>query len=150
MTSLEERFWAKVDRRHEDECWPWTASLTTSGYGQIQAWTVKGWRPVACSRVAYALTYGDIPEASWVLHSCDNPPCCNPAHLRLGTPADNAQDRVDRGRVKGPPAKLSDSQVREIRCRAGTEGQSSLAREFGVTPSLVCRIVNGHRRRSVV
>ena len=107
---IKDRFWSKVDIKSPDECWPWTASRTRQGYGHF-GWNQK---VVEASRVAYILTHGD-PGDFCVLHSCDHPECCNPAHLRAGTHQDNSQDMVDRGRVSLQGRKLTMDQAREIR-----------------------------------
>lgn len=88
----EQRFWSKVDRRGPDECWPWLAAKSATRYGVFDK--------TRAHRVAYALTHGLIPEGRIVCHRCDNPPCCNPAHLWLGTPKDNTADMVAKGRAK--------------------------------------------------
>lgn len=93
------RFWPKVDRRGPLECWPWTASsLTTYGYGHIRLTSSR--RKVLSHRLAYELANGPIPDGLKVLHECDNPPCCNPAHLFLGTHLANARDRDSKGRQR--------------------------------------------------
>lgn len=89
----EARFWAKVDRSG-DGCWLWTASTDQGGYGQFQI----GRRPFKAHRISWELANGPVPAGLWVLHSCDNPPCVNPAHLRPGTPADNMADQLERNR----------------------------------------------------
>ncbi len=95
--SVKERFWSKVDKRGPDECWPWTAGRMSTGYG---AFAHKR-QQFAASRFALVLTTGFIPDRHLhACHSCDNPPCCNPAHLRWGTVSDNAQDAIERGRRK--------------------------------------------------
>jgi hypothetical protein len=73
-------------------CWPWTGSCTRHGYGKLSATEVA-------HRVAWELTNGPIPSGLCVLHRCDNPPCCNPAHLFLGTRSDNVADMVAKGRA---------------------------------------------------
>lgn len=83
-----------------DGCIVWTRSVDRWGYGRI---TANG-KQVGTHRVAYEIAYGPIPDGLLVRHSCDNPPCCNPAHLLLGTVQDNADDRVARGRGYRPSA----------------------------------------------
>ena len=97
-----ERFWSKVDRRGADECWPWTAKARSAhGYGLLKH---RSGRNIVASRIACWLGHGNppIPNAK-SLHSCDNPPCCNPAHLRWGTQLENVADAVERSRHSPPP-----------------------------------------------
>ncbi len=92
---LEERFWSKVDVRGEDECWNWQAAKDERGYGRV------GTEPgsVALShRMAYQLHTGLAAEGKFVCHRCDNPSCCNPKHLFIGTPLDNNRDMYAKGR----------------------------------------------------
>ncbi len=87
-------FWSKIDRSEVESCWPWFGGKLQSGYGG--AWW-RG-RHTGSHRVAYELANGPIPGGLQVLHRCDNPPCCNPAHLFIGTHLDNMRDKVDKGR----------------------------------------------------
>jgi hypothetical protein len=87
---LENRFWEKVDMQGPDDCWEWTASTDRDGYGKF-----KAGKMYQAHRIAYYLATNEDPGDLCVRHTCDNPPCCNPAHLRLGTNDDNAHDREE-------------------------------------------------------
>jgi hypothetical protein len=91
------RFWSKVDQSSGD-CWTWTAA-TYQGYGRFQVGGPKGNRTVAAHRMAWELTHGPIPDKLHVLHHCDNPPCCRPEHLFLGTIRDNNADAQAKDRM---------------------------------------------------
>jgi hypothetical protein len=94
-----DKLWAGVDRSSDDDaCWPWTRWTVESGHGQI---TIAG-RPRRVHRLVWALVHGEDPYPHYVLHRCDNPPCCNPRHLFLGTKKDNTQDMVGKGRGGRP------------------------------------------------
>lgn len=88
-----ESFYARADKL-ENGCWEWQGATNGHGYGQLG---YNGKRTTA-HRLSYELSNGEIPAGVLVRHTCDNPPCCNPAHLILGTHLDNAADRVARGR----------------------------------------------------
>lgn len=107
--SLEERLWAKINKRGPDECWLWMASLNAYGYGQIQAEDKS--RPLRASRVVYETVHGSIPKGMHVLHHCDNPACCNPKHLWLGTHQDNMDDMNAKGRNGNVGRKLTPDQI---------------------------------------
>lgn len=136
-------FWEKVDIRGPDECWPWTASLREGGYGQVR------WGRIVTSahRVAWILTNGPIPDDLWVLHSCDNPPCCNPGHHFLGDVVINNADRDAKGRgrhLRGEEAggaKLTAVQVLEIRAKLAARVRGRvLAKEYGISEPTITQI----------
>jgi hypothetical protein len=90
------RFWAKVDKSAGDNgCWVWTAGKANFGYGEF---VVGGGEKIRAHRWAYEETHGKIPNGLYACHRCDNPACCNPKHLFLGTPQDNVLDMVSKGR----------------------------------------------------
>jgi hypothetical protein len=98
----EERFWCHVDKRGPDDCWNWKASRV-KGYGQIR---ISETEVIRAHRVAWEYTRGPIPDGLFACHKCDNPSCCNPSHLFLGTAQDNADDKVAKGRqAKGARCK---------------------------------------------
>lgn len=151
---LVSRFWAKVDKRSPDECWPWMAATQRNGYG---AFAVRHGDVRPASRVAWMIYHDqEIPPEAWVLHSCDNPPCVNPDHLRLGSRQDNVDDMVRRrrhwshrgaystaGKSNGR-AKIDPAVVAMIRERAASgETQESIARDVPVSRSQVGAIARG-------
>jgi hypothetical protein len=149
---MAQRFWAKVAIRGTWDCWEWQANRKPEGYGQFKATPGTS---VRASRMAWELTYGK-PGALWVLHHCDNPPCCNPRHLSLGTPADNTLDCLRKGRFQsGDTAaaltafverirRLTDAQITEARQRhAAGESSRSIGRALGVHHTTILRLVNG-------
>lgn len=127
----------------ENGCWNWTG-FKRRGYGSI---SIQGKnKPV--HRVAYELWVEPIPEGMWVCHKCDNPSCFNPQHLFIGTPNDNMQDCIRKGRMNKPRGedhgncKLTISQVLEIR-KLASEGMThpTIADMFCIGRSGVGRIV---------
>ena len=139
----EEYFWSRVDKRSNMECWPWKgAKFVRKGYGALR---FNG-KTMIASRVAYQLTFGPIPDGMFVLHKCDNPPCCNPDHLWIGTNTDNVKDMDVKGRRRTVArhgeacgaSKLKLFQVMEI--RSSSKSSRVLAREYGVTKSTILRI----------
>jgi hypothetical protein len=150
--SLSERFWPKVDMSAgPNGCWLWTGSSTgKKRYGLSRA-SGSDLRRLLAHRASYEIAYGPIPAGMFVCHTCDNPSCVNPAHLFLGTPADNTADMIAKGRrhqprVQGdsvPNARLSASDVVSIRkmSEAGM-AKKDIADRFGVTAQHIGDIVN--------
>lgn len=165
--SLEERFWAKVDKTpgygSSGDCWVWTARVGSHGYGEITISDHMGKRVVNAHRVSYEISNGAIPSGLLVRHKCDFRICVNPLHLEVGTHQDNSNDCVSRGRTpkgenhyrrtktyktiegeKNGRAKLTTEQVLSIRSRvASGEKRSELAKEFGVSWTAINKAVNG-------
>lgn len=122
-------FWARVDIRGPDECWPWKQSDGDYGFCAFEG------KPRAVHKVAFRLTHGYWPP--YLRHSCDNPPCCNPAHLLEGTHRDNMDDMVERRRrARGeasPQAKLTEADVRAI--RVDSRSTREIAKAYSLTSS---------------
>lgn len=143
------RFWRKVDKRGEDECWPWTGTtLRKTGRGQVYVRRSDGRKArLSAPSVAWQLTTGKpIPVGQIARHSCDNPNCCNPRHVLAGTQSQNIGDCVARMRRNafGRQA-LQAPDVLTIRARAATgERHQSIADDYGVKRHSIGGIVNGH------
>src|SRR5260370_813907 len=94
-TDVEKRFWSKVDTSFvPGECWEWDGTKDECGYGKFLLLGKK----VQAHRLAWKLTRYFLPDYLCVCHECDNPSCCNPSHLFLGTQNDNMQDKMRKGR----------------------------------------------------
>ncbi len=138
------RFWRKVDKKGDDECWEWKASFRNAGYGAFKigdkvfdvhrfSWEIENRRPV--------------PDGKIICHTCDNKKCVNPAHLFLGTHKENTQDMLKKGRdnyAKGEKAgasKLNTKQVKEIREKHKKHSLSKLAKEYKVNKRTIIQII---------
>ncbi len=141
-------FWSKIDIRGPDECWP-CKCWRLKGYGQIRF----GNRNLRTHRLAWEFhNKKEAPKEMLVCHKCDNPPCCNPKHLYLGTSMQNVEDKINRNRMpnlkgeKNGRAKLTESDVIEIKNQL-ILGDSCLeiSNKFNVKSGHIRAIRNGHR-----
>lgn len=152
------RFWARVHK--SDGCWEWQGTIT-HGYGAL---TFGSSRNERAHRISWQITHGPIPDGLLVCHKCDNPRCVRPDHLFLGTPKDNTQDMMHKGRQRflsgdehpyrrgrraasgerHSQAKLTWEKVREIRARhaVGNTTYSALAHEYQMSPQSISDIVH--------
>jgi Pectobacterium phage endonuclease len=141
------RFLSKVDIGGPDECWEWTGSRHPVGHGRLRIGGRTGTIEYA-HRLAWLLWVGEIPPQMQIRHTCDNPPCCNPAHLLLGTQAENCLDMVKRRRHGRE--KITPDQVRYIRSFPWKRGLiTMLAKKFDVHPQTITEIRHGRQRRDV-
>lgn len=159
---IEQRFWAKVDKREADECWQWTGEINGNGYG---VFSIHRGDRIPAHRMAYNLTYDEpIPNGLLGCHKCDNRWCCNPAHVFPGTIADNIHDMVSKGRqLKGEARsqvashgenhynhKISTDDLMEARAiyALGKTSFADLARRYGMSrPGIRSAILGISRRR---
>jgi len=117
-------------------CWEWP-TRRRYGYGRL-----NGPDNIMAHRAVWETVNGPIPDGLKILHRCDNPPCCNPHHLFLGTDADNVADKVAKGReIRGERqwmAKLTEDDIRAI--RASTDTLKAIGEQFGIHPNHACDI----------
>lgn len=150
-----QRFWEKVTKGSPDECWNWNASKDDLSYGTV--FLEKKCR--RAHRVVFFLSKGPFPNVLKVCHTCDNPSCCNPKHLWLGTDADNVRDRDAKGRlINGKKyygsshvkSKLTEREVLQIRALSKFGWwQRELAEMYGVSQVTIHRIVRGTRWKHI-
>jgi hypothetical protein len=155
MRQLSERFHRRwrtmVDVQGPEECWPWQGRPDAKGYGFVKVYGTT----TRVHRVAWALANNGWPPPGQVVrHTCDNPPCCNPRHLELGTVADNVRDCITRGRrANGEPlaqSRLTNTDVLAIRRRA-QDGETArqIAPDYGVTRQCISLVIQRRNWRHV-
>ena len=148
MTPLQ-RFADKFIIEPYSGCWLWTSTTYRNGYGMF---FING-KLVGAHRASWMLYRGEIPLGVNVLHRCDTPSCVNPDHLFIGSRSDNIQDSITKGRfhaAKGENsgrAKLTEDDV--IKIRESKKTQRSVAKEFGISPTHVWYLRNGHYWRHI-
>jgi len=151
--TTKQRFWEKVDKRSDRECWEWNAGLN-DGYGSFRLGLIH----ISAHRISWIFHFGSIPDSLYVLHKCDNRKCVNPNHLFLGTHADNMQDMWNKNRhptenmgrtsetmigEKNVKARLSERDVRLIRLMNGVGvNHLELSALFGVNKPAIWKIVH--------
>jgi hypothetical protein len=140
-------FWSSVQKGADNDCWTWQKSRLKSGHGVT--WFDS--KHVMAHRIAYFYEFGVMPiRGLVVMHKCDNPPCCNPRHLILGTQAENNADRDMKGRGRGlmergskhPNAKLTEDQVLDIRSDKTRGAGARMARKYEMTKTAISAIRN--------
>lgn len=155
LGAIVDNFWKYVAKcKAYEGCWEWQGYVKPDGYGQTGV-RIQGTR--LAHKVAWIVTNGLVPDGMFVCHKCDNPRCCNPNHLFLGTPKDNSQDMTKKGRAasgvrngmsthkearhwgtKNGSAKLTQSAAMQVFIAEGT--QRDIAARFGICQNQVSRI----------
>jgi hypothetical protein len=161
LKKLAQSFWLRVEKGQPDKCWEWQGYRTWNGYGLLQSRSISP-QPLLAHRIAWELINGEIPAGRHILHHCDNPSCCNPSHLFIGTQRDNNKDRDQKKRtasgdrngarthpeknsfiinkgsgLKGvahPMAKLSEQEIRAIiEAYPSAPVKTHLADQYGIS-----------------
>ncbi len=136
--TVEDRFWKAVRPQSDGGCWLWHGPRDEAGYARMRI----GKRKARMHRWSYERFNGPIPEGMFVCHRCDVPGCVNPAHLFLGTMADNVADKVAKRRQavgrQSPHAKLTEADILAI--REANDTHRSLGRRYGVTHGIIGKI----------
>jgi len=144
LTGPDDVFEARIEKT--DGCWLWTGTKNGYGYG---IFLLPGEVPVRAHRYSYEFFVGPIPEGKIIMHTCDNPPCVNPAHLRVGTKAENNKDTAQKRRhnygLEHWNGRLSDVDVAFI--RSSNSRNVDLAKQFGVDQSHISKIRSGKHRK---
>lgn len=161
LKSIEQRFWQFVVKH--SECWEWTGATHPAGYGVIGRGK-RGTGNARASHVSWKIHTGeDVPAGKMILHLCDNPPCCNPSHLRLGTHQDNMDDMRNKQRQNHPPryaidnvnGLLTDSEVDNLRLEAlkvpprrygRIEFWQTLSKKYGIKPKYAQQLATNKSR----
>jgi len=146
--TFEEKFWCLVNKRNDNECWEFIGGLYPNKYGDFSINKID----LLAHRVSFLLYNGFLTEGFLVMHSCDNPRCVNPKHLKLGTYSDNAKDMISKNRGNHPKgeksyrAKLSEKDVIEIRKKrnAGISCKE-IAKDYTVSRTQISRVSTGQR-----
>ena len=139
--TLFERLDSHINKQGPNDCWPWGAGVTPKGYGTIKVWNGCKWVTSYAHREVLKLHAQEPPAPNnQVLHSCDNPSCCNPQHLSWGNESKNRKEARDRLHNQGKQ-KLVPKQVEDI--RGDTRKYADIANSYSVHVGTVARIKQG-------
>lgn len=140
--TLWEKIFARLEKKDgalDTQCWEYRGARDKEGYGKVRV----GKRISRANRVVYNLFFAEALPDQVVRHKCDNPPCCNPDHLEVGSHIDNMKDMVDRGRHKNSALLTSEQvvEVRKLKLRGYTA--SFLALKYNVSESTIFAVLSG-------
>lgn len=149
-----EPVWKRFEDKYvpvpESGCWLWLAADKGEDSGGHGVFVISGKKKMSAHRASWVLHFGSIPDGKSVLHKCDVAPCVNPAHLFLGTQADNIADMVSKGRQRGAAGernKNSKIKARDVeflrKLKTAGVSNKSLAKIFGISRSMVWNIASG-------
>lgn len=142
-----ERFWSKVDRRGDNECWPWIGARDSNGYGQIRV----NKRLRHSTQVSWEIENGlPFPVGMSACHKCDTPSCVNPRHIWPGSYRDNAMDAISKGRMKFRPQDneaWSSANALKTKCKRGHhfDPENTIVSTNGWRRCRVCRRLSYHK-----
>src|SRR3990167_298323 len=143
----EKRFWSKVNKGTNNECWMWNGSKDREGYGSVYRWeNRKRIYITKAHRYSWALTNGSIPDGLKVLHHCDNPSCVNPSHLFIGTQSDNMKEMYNKNRANNrgsanPNTHFSEAEIISMRGNYKRGDAASLAKKYNVHIDTIYNII---------
>jgi hypothetical protein len=151
----EERFWNHIDVKSSNDCWNWKMRKDNDGYGRTQLFYPNIYKKTGAHQIAWILSGNKIEDNQMIRHMCNNPSCCNPNHLNVGTAKDNALDCVNSGRTmvgsKNPSSKLTEQDVKEIKQELanGKKLGAMLGRKYGVSKVIISDIKHNKTWRHV-
>lgn len=151
----EERFWSNVDIQQSTDCWEWKKRKDSDGYGRTKLFYYNSYMKTGAHQIALILSGRKIPKGQLVRHSCNNPSCCNPDHLDVGTAKDNALDCIKSGRTligsKNPASKLREQDVKEIKQQLATGKKlgAMLGKKYGVSKVIISDIKHNKTWRHI-
>jgi len=147
----EESFWNNVELCEPNRCWKWRGGFRSSGYGHTSRYR----KDESAHRLAWEFWNNKkIPKGMFACHKCDNPACCNPNHIFIGTPKENSEDMVRKNRqVSGERhwcSKLTKEQVSKIKeMRNNGETLTAIGKIFGITHGMVGHIASGRNWKNI-
>lgn len=151
----EEIFWNHIDVKTPNDCWNWKMKKDRNGYGRTHLFYPNIYKKTGAHQISWLLSGNSIEQGQLIRHKCNNPSCCNPTHLDVGSPKDNAMDCVNSERTlkgsKNPSSKLTEKDVKKIKetLALGKKLGAILSKEYGVSKVVISNIKNNKTWRHV-